>query len=134
MQNKGDFMFIERLDQLLAEKRISQNQLIETCGIGKNQFAYWRKNHNIPSGKVLDKIANHLGVSVDYLLGKTDEKDALIADKEIFEYSGKFTVRVSPYVHKQASKLADQLGISLNQYINDAIVTQNATLISKIIE
>ena len=44
------------------------------------------------------------------------------------EYSGKFTVRVSPYVHRIAAELAKQQGISLNQYINDAIVSQNATL------
>lgn len=44
------------------------------------------------------------------------------------EYSGKFTVRVSPYVHRQAVELSKQQGISLNQYINDAIVSQNAAL------
>lgn len=44
------------------------------------------------------------------------------------EYSGKFTVRVSPYVHRTASEMARQQGISLNQYVNDAIVSQNAAL------
>ena len=40
-------------------------------------------------------------------------------------YSGKFTVRVSPEVHHMAAERAKKLGISLNQYVNDAIVTLN---------
>ena len=44
------------------------------------------------------------------------------------EHSGKFTVRISPYVHKTAVELAKQQGISLNQYVNDAIISQNVAL------
>lgn len=40
-------------------------------------------------------------------------------------YSGKFTVRVSSDVHQMAAERAKKLGISLNQYVNDAIVTMN---------
>lgn len=40
--------------------------------------------------------------------------------------SGKFTVRVSPSVHQLAIECAHEQGISLNQYINDAIVSYNA--------
>ena len=48
--------------------------------------------------------------------------------EELEIYSGKFTVRVAPNVHKQTAELAKKQGISLNQYVNDAIVTQNAAL------
>ncbi len=41
------------------------------------------------------------------------------------EYSGKFLVRTSPSVHKQAAVSAKQENISLNQYVNDAIVEKN---------
>lgn len=44
------------------------------------------------------------------------------------EFSGKLTLRVSPTVHKQASLNAKKEGISLNQYINDAIVARNAEI------
>lgn len=44
------------------------------------------------------------------------------------EYSGKLTLRVSPTVHKQASLIAKREGISLNQYINDAIVARNSEI------
>lgn len=37
-------------------------------------------------------------------------------------YSGKVALRISPYVHEKATETASELGISLNQFINDALV------------
>lgn len=42
-------------------------------------------------------------------------------------YSGKFVVRVSPVIHKEASECAKKQGISLNQYVNNAILTANVS-------
>lgn len=47
---------------------------------------------------------------------------------DIEEYSGKMTLRLAPFVHMQAAHLAQQEGISLNQYINNAVVSQNAAI------
>ena len=44
------------------------------------------------------------------------------------DYSGKMTLRLAPYVHMQAAILAQREGISLNQYISNAVISQNATL------
>ena len=43
-------------------------------------------------------------------------------------YSGKMTLRLAPYVHMQAVMFAQKEGISLNQYINNAVVSQNAAM------
>lgn len=45
-------------------------------------------------------------------------------------YSGKFVVRVSPVIHKEASECAKKQGISLNQYVNNAILTANVSNIT----
>ena len=45
---------------------------------------------------------------------------------EEISFSGKFTVRSSTLVHKEASENAKKQGISLNQYVNDAIVYYNS--------
>lgn len=50
-------------------------------------------------------------------------------EDEPSRYSGKITTRVSPHVHRQAAMLAAEQGVSLNQYINDAIVAMNNQLI-----
>lgn len=49
--------------------------------------------------------------------------------QEQVRYSGKVTTRISPHVHRQAAMLAAEQGISLNQYISDAIVALNNQLI-----
>ena len=38
-------------------------------------------------------------------------------------FRGKFSLRMSPYVHEQAAEMAEELGSSLNQFINDAIIS-----------
>ncbi len=48
--------------------------------------------------------------------------------ERVEQYSGKMTLRLAPYVHWQAAKLAQREGISLNQYINNAVVSQNTAL------
>lgn len=44
------------------------------------------------------------------------------------KYSGKFTVRLSPATHADAAAFAKSQGISLTQYVSDAIVAQNTKL------
>ena len=37
-------------------------------------------------------------------------------------YSGKLALQISPYVHEKAAETAQDLGISLNQFVNDALI------------
>lgn len=41
------------------------------------------------------------------------------------DYSGKMTLRMSPSVHREAAMYAKYEGISLNQYVNNALITYN---------
>ena len=45
------------------------------------------------------------------------------------EYSGKITLRFSPIEHMKAAMFAKVEGISLNQYISDAISNYNALML-----
>lgn len=45
--------------------------------------------------------------------------------RELKLYSGKVALRISPMVHKDAAKYAEEQGISLNQYLNNAILSYN---------
>lgn len=76
-------MFAERLERVLSEKGIGKMQMLSDLSLGKNQFSYWKKTGAIPNGFTVNKIANYLDISVDYLLGKTDHKESFsAADKE----------------------------------------------------
>lgn len=67
--------FSERLISLLSDKGISQVKLLKELKLGKNSINYWKNNNAIPNGETLNKIADYLDVSVDYLLGRKDKSE-----------------------------------------------------------
>lgn len=64
----------ERIKQTAKERGLTLNQLNDTAKL-KNNIIYSWKNKT-PSAENLSKVADVLGVSVDYLLGNTDERHA----------------------------------------------------------
>lgn len=64
--------FIEQLEYLMKKQNVTSKYLSETLGIGKNSIKYWKDNGNIPNGEILKSLSNFFGVSVDYLLGKSE--------------------------------------------------------------
>lgn len=67
-------MFIQRLLNLINEKGISRKQFSEDVQINKNQLKRWEDLGTIPNKTTLTVIAQYFNVSVEYLLGETDER------------------------------------------------------------
>ena len=85
----------------------------------------------VGQGETAEDAIAELNANIDTWLETAKECGIPIPEIPIeneIEYSGKFTVRVSPHIHRKTVELAKKQGISLNQYVNDAIVSQNATL------
>lgn len=70
--------FIERLNALSKEKKVSRKELCNYLGIGINQIKRWEDSGAIPNQGILIAISVYFGVTVDYLLGNTDQR----GDKE----------------------------------------------------
>lgn len=67
--------FQERLYELRMEKGIpTVYRLAEKLHIHRNNIAQWNKNKSIPLIEDVELIADYFKVSVDYLLGRTDDK------------------------------------------------------------
>lgn len=64
------------------------------------------------------ETAKQCGIPIPSVCVKTDTP----------QYSGKVSLRFSPFIHEQAVEISKRQGISLNQYINDAIVYYNSML------
>lgn len=62
--------FPGRLRKLRERRRMNQKALSEICGVSKNMIARYEKGENEPTIGTLVKIADHFGVSADYLLGR----------------------------------------------------------------
>lgn len=66
--------FIDRLEKVLNEKGISKTELAEKIGIRRPTISDWKKNGAIPSGDICLKIAEYLGVSVEWLVRGKEKK------------------------------------------------------------
>ena len=64
-------MFWERFSKLCSIKGVSANAVCSILGLSTAAATHW-KNGTMPKGDVLSKIADYFDVSVDYLLGRTE--------------------------------------------------------------
>ena len=65
-------IFAERLLELRKEKEISQAKLAQELQVSYSVVCYWETDRSEPTAPNLVKIADYFGVTVDYLLGRTD--------------------------------------------------------------
>lgn len=70
---------LERIKELCNQRGISVYQLEEKIDIGRNTIYQWNKR--TPSTEKIQKVANYFNVSVDYLLGRTDNPEVGEPDK-----------------------------------------------------
>ena len=79
-------MFWERLVALCAEKDIYPYSLCVKLGLSNATATKW-KNGAIPHGTTIKKISDYFNVSSDYLLGKTDVRNAEIEKMTTYSYN-----------------------------------------------
>lgn len=66
--------FWERLRELRKEKRETQVQIAAAIGITDRQYQRFEAGENLPGFDNLCALADHFGVSLDYLAGRSDER------------------------------------------------------------
>lgn len=68
-------MFWERFTLLCAEKGTKPNPVAKELGFASSTVTAWKNGSTISSDK-LKAIADYFNVSTDYLLGKTEKRQA----------------------------------------------------------
>ena len=63
-----------RLKQLRLDKQLRQEQVARLVGVSKGAISAYETEIRQPSYDVLIRLANLYRVSVDYLLGRTDDR------------------------------------------------------------
>ncbi len=67
--------FWERLNSLRTESNIPTiYKLADSIHIHRNNIAQWKKQSSIPLIDDVELIADYFNVSIDYLLGRTDDR------------------------------------------------------------
>ncbi|MCR5330327.1 MAG: helix-turn-helix transcriptional regulator [Lachnospiraceae bacterium] len=68
--------FSTTLQTLRKEAGLTQEQLASKFGVSAQAVSKW-ENGSFPEGDLIPKIADHFGVSIDYLYGR-EEKDRVL--------------------------------------------------------
>ena len=68
-------MFDELLKKAMLERDMSQTQLSTLSGIGKSSISQYLSGKNVPNDKAKNKLADALGVSIEYFDGRTVHLD-----------------------------------------------------------
>lgn len=66
-------MFAERLRKVREERGLSQQQLAERVSVARVTITMYEAGEREPDFGTLTKLAQVLGVTTDYLLGRTDK-------------------------------------------------------------
>jgi transcriptional regulator with XRE-family HTH domain len=66
--------FGSRLKELREEANLSLEQLAEKFGTSRQVFWRYENSQREPEYETLVKIADYFGVSLDYLLGRIDQR------------------------------------------------------------
>jgi transcriptional regulator with XRE-family HTH domain len=74
-------MFADRIRELKKSRNISQSSLAAVAKITERQFRNLEIGKNEPSLKVLIALADHFDVSIDYLVGRSDDLGKRVAQK-----------------------------------------------------
>lgn len=64
--------FKDRIRKLREEKGLTQEELAKILGISRATLASWETGRREPDFETTSKIAEFFGVSIDYLLGRTN--------------------------------------------------------------
>lgn len=63
----------QRIFNVMEQKHLKQSDLAKYIGIASSSVTDWKKKGSIPSADKIVKISEFLNVSIDYLLGVSNE-------------------------------------------------------------
>lgn len=71
-KNKSDFN--SRFSELCKEKQITYYKVSQACHFDKSYISRWINKNYLPSLEMLELLSDYFNVSIDYLLGRSDDR------------------------------------------------------------
>jgi len=75
-------MFSDRLKNARKKKKLYQKELAAILGVSRSAVTAWETGARFPEFETLKRMADVLEVSVDYLLGRTDDPSPKNPDRQ----------------------------------------------------
>ena len=105
---------MNRLKDLRKRKNLTQSQFGDLWGASQNTVSNWENGNREISQDLLVRFASFFGVSVDYLLGLSDESSHA-GTLESLGVNQRYIANVAPRLNEDQAKviraLLDQMGI-----------------------
>ena len=99
--------FVERINTLLKQKKISKAEFYKDLNLSNNATTSWGKKNQIPNAETVYKIANYLGVSMEYLItGQFFNNKNIEISKEILNLSYDI-INLPPIIQKIIFNIVD---------------------------
>lgn len=73
-------IMLKRILELIGDKHGARKELCDALGVKSNMVTEWEKGRNKSYPKYAARIAEYYGVSLDWLCGLADEKNAPAAN------------------------------------------------------
>ncbi|CAM4411785.1 MULTISPECIES: helix-turn-helix domain-containing protein [Paenibacillus] len=73
-------MLSERLLELRKERRLTQQEISKSLKMARTTYSGYENGSREPDNETLNKIADFLEVSVDYLLGRTEQRKQVLSE------------------------------------------------------
>ncbi len=102
------------LKELRNEKHLTGEELGKKLNVTKVAISNWENGNRTPDTDMLKKIANYFEVSLDYLLGRTDERNL---NKEKPKLSESITTISAHRINGDIDNLPDEAVEKINDYI-----------------
>ena len=67
-------MNINRLKEIREDKDLKQDEIAKVLGIKQQQYSEYERGNVLISIEKLNKLADFYQTSIDYLVGRTDER------------------------------------------------------------
>ncbi len=96
----------ERIKEISKERGMSLQSVAKSAGLSQNMIYQYKKVN--PKTETLRTLADVLGVSVDYLLGNTDEMHPTSAEPEVPNDLEEVLKQVNPVMFGGAELTDDQ--------------------------
>ncbi|AZK48576.1 helix-turn-helix domain-containing protein [Paenibacillus lentus] len=68
-------IFAERFKNLRLIKAISQQDIATSLGVDRSVVSHWERGTRIPSLDIAYALADYFDVSLDYLVGRSDNSN-----------------------------------------------------------
>ena len=67
--------FLPRFESLCSEKEVTHYKVAADCLFDKSNISRWITKGFLPELEILELLCDYFNVSIDYLLGRTEDKD-----------------------------------------------------------